>query len=287
MTMKVKTTLRNLVLVAAALCGATWLAAERADIYVERGTGYTLLYTQGEYIAGFGVAVPTVRTSAVTAGHAIPNNAFFYRTDLGTFYTQTAGTWSALSLSGQTLATPAISAPAFSGTATGTLTSLGLVSPVVTGTAGSGFSITKRCTLTETGVAGPYTCTIPVPAGAVIEDIQVIGRVLWNGTSASLLVGDTADPNGFFDTVNLKATDLVIGEMLSVKHGDLWGGQEGAYLVAASGVRGPTTSNFSMSYVAGSNILFAVTAGAADGSTGRTDCVVIYSTPEVIAQTTS
>lgn len=182
-------------------------------------------------------------------------------------------------LTNKTLTSPTLSSPS--------LTTPSMTSPTITGSAGTGFAIVKKCTLTETGVAGPYTCTIPVPAGAVIEDIQVIPRVLWNGTSATLNVGDTADPDGYFAAFDLKATDLLVGEMLSAKHGDLWGGKNGAYLVAATGRRGPTTSNFAMSYVAGSNILFAVTAGAADGSAGRTDCVVIYSTGETITQTTS
>ncbi len=98
-------------------------------------------------------------------------------------------------------------------------------------------------------------------------------------------MGDTTDPDGFFTGVDLKATDLVVGEMLSVKGSDLWGGQEGAYLDAASGRRGPTTSNFGLSYVAGANILFTVTAGAADGSTGRTTCSVTYHIGRTVTQT--
>lgn len=170
-----------------------------------------------------------------------------------------------------------------------TLTSPTINTPTITapGNSSTGMVLSKVCTLTETGVAGPYTCTVPIPAGAVVDEIRVIPRVLWNGTSASLTVGDTADPDGFFVATDLKATDLLVGEVFSVVDSTLWGGKEGAYLVAASGRRGPTTSNFGLSYVAGSNILFTVTAGAADGSAGRTDCVVVYHTGSAIAQTTS
>lgn len=259
-----------------ALCFGAAAVAERTDVYVERGTGYSLLYTEGRYMAGWGSANPTVRTAFATTGHVIPDGSVFFRTDLGTIQTVSAGTWSAATLAGQTLTGATLTAP--------TITTPTVTSPTVTGSASSGILVSKRCTFTET-TATTYTCTIAIPAGAVIEDIQVIGRVLWNGTSASLDVGDTADPDGYFVTVDLKATDLVIGEMLSIKHSALWGGQEGAYIVAASGRRGPAATNFSMSYVAGSNILAVVTEGAADGTAGRTDFVVIYSTPEAVATT--
>jgi hypothetical protein len=97
-------------------------------------------------------------------------------------------------------------------------------------------------------------------------------------------VGDTADDDGYFIGVNVKATDLLVGEMLSAKHSTLWGGKEGAYLVAATGRRGPVATNFGQYYAAGSNITCIVTPGAADGSAGRTVLSVTYSVGEVIAQ---
>ena len=260
-------------IIAVVAIAATIARAERADIYVERGTSYTLLYSQGQYIVGFGSAAPAIRGAFGTTGHVIPDNGLFFRTDLGTFYSASGGTLSASSFAGQTFTTTTLTSP--------TITTPTITSPTVTGD-GSGLLVVKRCTITENASAISYTCSIDIPAGAVVEDIQVIGRVLWNGTSASMDVGDAGDADGFFATINLKATDLVIGEMLSVKHGDLWGGQEGVYLVAATGRRGPTTTNFSLSYVGGTTIAFVVTEGAADGTAGRTDCVVIYSVPQTV-----
>jgi hypothetical protein len=144
----------------------------------------------------------------------------------------------------------------------------------------------QRCTLTENGAATSYTASFVIPPGAILLDIQVIGRVLWDGTSASLKVGDAADDDGYFAGVNLKATDLVIGEMLSISEESLWGGKNGAYLVSATGRRGPTSSNFSLSYVAGGTITAIVTPGAADGSAGRTDVVVVYALPTTVSQVT-
>jgi hypothetical protein len=154
----------------------------------------------------------------------------------------------------------------------------------VTGNATSGVVVSKSCRLVENGAGTSYTATIPVPAGAVIQDIQLIAEALWNGTSATAKVGDTADDDGYFTGVNVKATDLLVGEMLSAKHSTLWGGKEGAYLVAATGRRGPTSTNFGQYYAAGSNITCIVTPGAADGSAGRTVLSVTYSVGEVISQ---
>lgn len=169
-----------------------------------------------------------------------------------------------------------------------TLTAPTLTTPVLTapsGTASTGLMITKSGVLIELTGTATYTITIPVPAGAWIHDITVTNQALWTaGTSAALDVGDTADPNGFFAAVDLKATDLVVGEVLSVRDSTLWGGKEGAYLVAATGRRGPTSTNFGLYYAAGSNILFAA-AKTGSGTEGRTHVSVTYSVGEVIAQT--
>jgi hypothetical protein len=143
-----------------------------------------------------------------------------------------------------------------------------------------------NCTLTENGAATSYTASFVIPPGSILVDLRVIPRVLWNGTSATLKVGDTADDDGFFVGVNLKATDLLVGEVLSITEESAWGGKNGAYLVAATGQRGPTTSNFGLSYVAGSTIKAIVTPGAADGTAGRTDVLVVYAVPTVVTQVT-
>lgn len=185
-----------------------------------------------------------------------------------------------------TLTTPTITSPTITGTTSigtgATLTGPSIVAP--SGSGSTGMLITKTCLLTENGAATSYTATIPIPAGATIQSITVIAQALWNGTSATGKVGDTASDNGYFTGINLKATDLLVGEILSVRESTLWGGKEGAYLVAATGRRGPTSSNFGLYYAAGSNITMIVTPGAADGSAGRTLFQVTYSVGEVLAQ---
>lgn len=169
---------------------------------------------------------------------------------------------------------------------TETLTSKTLTSPVINGATGAGQVITKSCLLTENGAATSYTATFAIPAGAVVHNIRVIAQALWNGTSASLSVGDTASGTGYFNAVNVKATDLLVGEVLETSDESLWGGKNGAYLVAATGQRGPTATNFGKYYAAGSNIVAVVTPGAADGTLGRTLVEVEYSIPTAVAQVT-
>lgn len=151
----------------------------------------------------------------------------------------------------------------------------------VTGAATTGVMVTKSVRISEASAATSYTATVAIPAGAVLHSVKLIAEVLWNGTSATAKVGDTADDDGYFTGVNLKATDLLVGEVLDHAHSTLWGGKEGAYIVAATGRRGPTSSNFGMYYAAGSNITCIVTPGAADGTAGRTVLCVTYSVGEV------
>lgn len=143
----------------------------------------------------------------------------------------------------------------------------------------SGSIIAKRATFEETATGTSHVATIAIPAGAVIHSIKVIPRVLWAAGAAVLKVGDTADDDGYFTGVDLKATDALVGEVLETNNDALWGGKNGAYLVAATGRRGPTSSNFGMSYVAGSNIIGTVTVTTPGSTAGKTDLVVEYSIP--------
>lgn len=77
--------------------------------------------------------------------------------------------------------------------------------------------------------AGVYTADIVIPAYCLLLDAGVHAVALWNaGTSATGIVGDATDDNGYFDAVNMKATDLLAGESINlVAHG----GKAGAYVV--------------------------------------------------------
>lgn len=167
-----------------------------------------------------------------------------------------------------------------------TLTSPTLTSPVITapdGATSTGMMITKLVTFTENATNTLHTGTVTLPAGAWLHDIQITSSVLWGATSAAMDVGDTADPNGYFAAIDLKATDLVVGEVLSTHNDALWGGKEGAYLVAATGRRGPTSSNFGQYYAAGSDITGVITVGTPAVTTGRTFMSVTYSVGDVTA----
>jgi|TARA_Y100000296_G_scaffold83665_1_gene115236 hypothetical protein len=84
------------------------------------------------------------------------------------------------------------------------------------------------------GAAGVYSISCVIPPGSYIQDVQVHADTLWDsGTSATLIVGDSDDDNGFYTGVNAKATDLVANEVLSFGHD---GGKLGAYITDDNGV---------------------------------------------------
>lgn len=125
-------------------------------------------------------------------------------------------------------------------------------------------------TFTETTGAGTYTGSVTVPAGSTIEDIKIRSTALWTATTSALMdVGDVADPNGWFAGIDLKATDLLVGEEINFVQ---TGGKEGAYLSLATGLR-------SAAYSAAARVIsgIIVTVGAA-GNAGRTRMMVLYTT---------
>ncbi len=168
-TTKLKITIAVLV---AAL--SAWLvipvAAERAGIYVERGTGYFLLYSEGQYVVGFGTADPTARTAFSTTGHVIPDGSFFFRSDTGSIRTVSAGTWSAATLAGQTLTgatltAPTVTAPTITGLTTDPTTTVDVGAEAVTNmTATEAISGVHKTTLTF--AAHSVTMTDAAAAGS-------------------------------------------------------------------------------------------------------------------------
>lgn len=132
--------------------------------------------------------------------------------------------------------------------------------------------VMEEVTFTETG-EGTYTGTVALPAGSQILDVAVHGIVLWDAaTSASMVVGDGDSANGFFTATNLKATDLLAGEVNNIEHP---GGKAGAYLASEQRVL--------YSAVARNVIGVVTTVGA--GTAGRTRMVVTYATPTLVAAT--
>ena len=128
---------------------------------------------------------------------------------------------------------------------------------------------------TEAG-AGTYTGAISIPAGSVVVDVIVHAIALWDAaTSAAMIIGDATDPNGFFDAVDLKATDLLAGESISFSHP---AGKQGADLdtpAAAAHVR--------RRYLAAARVVSGVVTSVGAGTAGRTLMTVVYTTPSADA----
>lgn len=135
--------------------------------------------------------------------------------------------------------------------------------------------VCEEVTFTEAGVAGVYTGSVNVPAGATIHDIVVNGVALWTaGTSATLKVGDATDDDGYYTGVNLKATDLLAGESLNFS---LAGGKAGAYIA---------NSQVSPRYSATARVISGiVTTVGTTATAGRTRMTVVFSLPRVKAAT--
>jgi len=167
--------------------------------------------------------------------------------------------------------------------ATQTLTNKTLTAPAVTG-AITGATITKIVPFIENASNTIHTGTVPIPAGAILLNIQVVNTVLWGATSASLIVGDDDDDNGFLAATNCKATDLLVGEVFDISNAENWGGKNGDYLVAATGRKGGVdTGNSGIYYAASNNIIGIMTVGTPAATTGRTIMAVTYCVPETIA----
>jgi len=130
-------------------------------------------------------------------------------------------------------------------------------------------------TFVQTSGAGTYTATVPVPAGATILDIRVKGIAVWNGTSASLEVGDDDDPDGFFTAVDLAATDLLLNEELSFD-GNMGTAEVGLYLVAASGLRN--------TYRATAKTITISVVQVGTGTLGRTRVLVCILNPSNVTK---
>jgi hypothetical protein len=168
---------------------------------------------------------------------------------------------------------------------TQTLTGKTLASPVVTGDASGGIVVAKTVSFVEDATSLTHTATIALPAGAVLLDILVSGGVLWTATgTVTLKVGDTAVADGYLTGVNLKATDLLVGESLAISGSNVAasGGKQGSYLVAATGQRGPLSTNFGAHNVAGTNIVAVVTVVTPATTAGRTYVTVFYAVGQTV-----
>jgi hypothetical protein len=137
--------------------------------------------------------------------------------------------------------------------------------------------VTEMRTITETTGAGVYTASVTVPAAALILDMKLWSTVLWTAsTSATGKIGDVATPDGWFIGVNMKATDLLVGEEINFIQ---TGGKEGVYLVLATGLR-------NTAYAATARVVSCiVTTVGTTGNAGRSFFAVVYALPSTSAAT--
>lgn len=173
-----------------------------------------------------------------------------------------------------------VTTPKIGGTAiTSTAAELNVLDGVPAGAGSGNIVIAEEVTFTEDGDT-TYTGSVSVPAGAYLLDVIVHNDSLWDdGTSASMIVGDVADPNGFFDAVDLKATDLLAAEQISFGY---TGGQEGADVDGGESAGDHLRRRF----LATARVITGViTTGAQDGSAGVTRMLVVYVIPSTSVAT--
>lgn len=186
-----------------------------------------------------------------------------------------------LSVSGATTLTGAVSAGAVTST-NAVLTTPSIASPVVTGSAGTGIRIVKQALFTEDATSLTHTATFTIPAGALLVDIWAVPQVLWTGGTAKLDVGDAGSATGYFNAIDLKATDLVLGERLQASNANNWGGKNGAYLTTA-GRFGLAATNCIGGYcISDYNVIAVVTVGTPATTAGRLRVYVEYMVGESV-----
>jgi hypothetical protein len=148
---------------------------------------------------------------------------------------------------------------------------------------GPGRLMHQELTLTEDTAnsgAGAYSATVTIPGGCYIVDVIVHAVAVWNSSSAvTLIVGDAVDDDCYFTGVDLKATDIIAAEGLSLSGGTgLAGGKVGADIA---------NSQWNRRYLATARVIKAkATAAGASGTTGVTRVLVIYTDPTIATAAT-
>jgi hypothetical protein len=147
-----------------------------------------------------------------------------------------------------------------------------------------GVVVAKTMNFVEDATSVTHTGTVVLPAGAVLLEILVSGGVLWTAAAAVMKIGDSVDDDGYYTAVDLKATDLLVGESISIQGSNVAAsaGQQGAYLVAATGQRGPLSTNFGAHNVAGTSITAVITVTTPATTAGRTYVTVFYAIGQTV-----
>ncbi len=163
-----------------------------------------------------------------------------------------------------------------------------IVSPVVTGNAGTGMVFCKQALFTEDATTTTYTATFTIPAGSLLLDILVVPVALWTDSSAAIIVGDANSNVGWFGSTNLNATDLVLGERLQASQavatdGSYGGAKEGAYVTTA-GRFGQQSANVIGGFCSSAySVIGVVTVSSPSGTAGRTYMYVLWMVGQSVA----
>lgn len=124
--------------------------------------------------------------------------------------------------------------------------------------------------------AGTYTADFVLPAGSILYDVVATSEALWTAaTSAALIVGDTTDDDGYLASVNLKATDLLATESISIQSTQVRGGNAGADITVG------TSTHIGRKYSSSERTITAKVTSVGAGTAGRTRVDVLYIGPAV------
>lgn len=191
--------------------------------------------------------------------------------------TDTGGTYASGTFTGATIVAPTLSGASVIG-AGSTLTTPAIVSPVVTGDAGSGQIFCKQALFTEDAASLTHTATFVIPAGSTLLDIIVVPQVLWanTGGTVAFTCGDANSANGWFTSTDLKATVLILGERLQASNANNWGGVNGAYLTTAGRFGQQSTNMIGGFCPTAYSVIGVVTCVAPASTAGRTRMYVLW-----------
>jgi len=148
--------------------------------------------------------------------------------------------------------------------------------------AARGMVLCERMTFLESHATGAGTTTnyCVIPPGGIVHNIIVYAEAVHTGTSSSLDVGDGDDPDGYFASVDLKATDLTANQTIDFHEP---GGKQGAYIDVANAGDGQADhagSHINQRYYPDGGVIEAtVTYGATPLDAGITHVFVEFSVP--------
>lgn len=125
------------------------------------------------------------------------------------------------------------------------------------------------------GAAGAYTGSLVVPAYCYLMDVQLQGVTLWTGSgTVAAIVGDADDADGFITSTDLKATDLLAGESISIAAGTaMAGGKIGAYVANSQWCKGSGTYG---QYATAARTITCTITTSGTATAGETHLLIAY-----------